>query len=175
MGLEMVQVLMEDDLPKAKDMIKYLKDSSRENLVKVREVVSTLYSNEGFSKGLESINELIDSFKLKSNTNINLEIKGEIIKLSPSTNIVIYRTLQEGLTNAIRHGRSNNIDIYLEYFNDFINLIIEDNGIGSTNIVKGYGLKGMEDRVLALGGKIEFSSDKGFKIRASIPLEVKYD
>lgn len=175
MGLEMVQVLMEEDMPKAKEMVKYLKENSRENLVKVREVVSTLSPNENISKGLESINDLIETLRQKTNIEINLDIEGAIIKLDPATNIIIYRTIQESLTNAIRHGKPSVIDIFLKYSNTKINLIIKDNGIGCKDITKGYGLKGMEDRILSTGGNVIFSSHDGFIIEVNIPLEVKND
>lgn len=172
MGLEMVQVLINEDLPNAKNMIEHLKDSARDNLVQVREVVSTLDPNQNISKGLDPINELIDSYSLKSNVTIDLKIKGNIIKLNPSINIVLYRTIQEGLTNAIRHSKCSKIDINLEFCNTSIDLRIKDDGIGSDNIVKGYGLQSMENRVFSSNGSILFMSNEGFEILVNIPLEV---
>lgn len=171
MGLEMVQVLMDEDLPKAKNMIEHLKENARENLVNVREVVNALDPNQNISRGLDSIKELINSFNLKSNANINFEIIGDITSLSPSINIVLFRVIQEGLTNAIRHGNPSNIDIFLEYFPKHIDLRIKDNGIGAKDFIKGYGLKGMEDRVLSIGGCISFFANNGFEILVNIPLE----
>jgi len=172
MGLEMVQVLLDDDIDRAKEIISNLKDSSRENLVRVREVVNTLNPNENISKGLESIEELICSFKAKSNVDIDFNIHGDVIKTNPNTNIVLYRIIQEGLTNAIRHGHADKILIVLKYDKKFIELIIKDNGVGVDDINKGFGLKSMEDRVFSLGGTITFMSKDGFSILANIPLEV---
>lgn len=76
MGLEMVQVLIDEDISGAKAMIEHLKDSARENLVKVREVVSTLNPDENMGKGIDSIKELIESFTAKLNKMIlNLLIR----------------------------------------------------------------------------------------------------
>ena len=175
MGLDMVEVLMDEDLPKAKGMIEHLKDNARDNLVQVRQVVNTLDPNQNVSKGLDSINELIDSYSFKSNVDINFKVKGNIIKLNPAINIVLYRTIQEGLTNAIRHSECSKIDINLEFYNTHIDLKIKDDGIGSNNTGQGYGLQSMEDRVLSIGGNILFLPDEGFEILINIPLEVSND
>ncbi|MDR7869849.1 MAG: sensor histidine kinase [Tissierellaceae bacterium] len=172
MGLEMVQVLIDEDLGKAKEMIVTLKDSSRQNLVRVREVVNTLNPNENISKGVESIEELISSFRANTNVKIDFTVDGNIAKTSPNINIVLYRIVQESLTNAIRHGHADKINILLIYKNQFIELIIKDNGVGVAEINKGFGLKSMEDRVFSLGGNISFMSTDGFSIVANIPMEV---
>ena len=172
MGLEMVQVLIDDDLEKAKDMISNLKDRSRENLVRVREVVNTLNPNENISKGIESFEELIASFKASTNVEIDFEIQGQVFKINPNINIVIYRIIQEGLTNAIRHGKADKIQISLSFNKKDVDLYIKDNGSGVEGINKGFGLKSMEDRVFSLGGTISFMSKDGFTILARIPVEV---
>lgn len=172
MGLEMVQVLLDDDLDKAKEMIINLKDSARKNLVKVREVVNTLNPNENISKGVESIEELITSFRTNTNVEIDFKVEGDMVKTSPNINIVFYRIIQEGLTNALRHGQADKILIKLIYKHQTIELIIKDNGVGVQQIDKGFGLKSMEDRVFSLGGTISFMSTDGFSIVANIPMEV---
>lgn len=172
MGLEMVQVLMDDDLDKAKEMISNLKERSREDLIRVREVVNTLNPNENISKGIESLQELISSFKASTNVEIDFEIQGQVIKTNPNINIVLYRLIQEGITNATRHGKASKILIRLKYNNNDLDLYIKDNGSGVEEIKKGYGLKSMEDRVFSLGGTISFMSKDGFSILARIPLEV---
>ncbi len=172
MGLEMIDLLMDDDLDKAKEMVISLKDSSRENLARVREVVNTLAPNENISKGIESFNELIASFKANTNIYIDFIIDGDMVKVSPNINIVLYRIIQEGLTNALRHGHADNVMIKLIYNEKAIELIIKDNGRGAEEITKGFGLKSMEDRVFSIGGSISFMSKDGFSILVNIPLEV---
>lgn len=175
MGLEMVQVLLDEDMDQAKRMIKDLKEGSRESLVKVREVVSALNPDENISNGIESINQLISSFKKQTNVDISFNIYGEVKKTSPATNIVLYRIVQEGLTNAVRHGKANKIIFKITFKDKSLDLYIKDNGIGSKEVNKGFGLKSMEDRVLSIGGTISFLSLNGFSIVANIPLEVYHD
>lgn len=172
MGLEIVDVLLEEDLDRAKDMVGNLKKSSRENLARVREVVNTLKPNEDISKGIESLEELIYSFKTNTNVSIDFQVKGQVRKISPNLNIVLYRIIQEGLTNAIRHGRADRIYISLEYKEKEIELFIRDNGLGVAEIKKGFGLQSMEDRVFSIGGTISFMAKDGFSILANIPMEV---
>lgn len=172
MGMEIVDELIEEDIDKAREMVKYLKGTARDNLVKVREVVETLKSDDDISKGVESIQELIDSFTRNSNVDIIFAIEGERVKVTPDINIALYRAIQEGLTNGVRHGQATEFNITLKYEDDFIELFMKDNGTGATTIEKGQGLKGMEERFLSLGGEVKFYSEDGFILRGNIPLEV---
>jgi signal transduction histidine kinase len=175
MSLEMIQILIDEDIEKAKEMIIDLKKNTRRNLANVREVVGTLNPNENISKGVESIRELIDSFTKSSNVKVDYNIEGTPVKTNPNINIVIYRTVQEGLTNAIRHGKADHIFINIKYDLDSISLHIKDNGVGAKKIMKGFGLNAMEDRVFSLGGNISFLSRDGFSILINLPLEVQND
>ncbi len=86
--------------------------------------------------------------------------------------LAIYRLIQEGLTNAFRHGKATGITIILSYNNGFIYVSIWDNGRGSEKIDEGIGLKGMRERIEALNGKIETTSHQsGFTIKVKIPVD----
>lgn len=84
----------------------------------------------------------------------------------------ILRICQESITNAIKHGKASRIALSVKRKQDKIELLIVDNGRGSTGIIKGNGLTGMEERVKELQGNISFSSfedQEGFMVRAVIP------
>jgi len=111
------------------------------------------------------------------NTNINITLNNLIskdIRFSSQIEIALFRVIQESITNAIRHGQASDIEIDIEEDNNMLKLQIVDNGSGSTDIKKGYGMQGMEERIEGLNGSVEFSSyrGKGFKTIVSIPCEV---
>lgn len=89
--------------------------------------------------------------------------------------IQLFRIVQECLTNIVRHSNATNVLINLKLDkNDFLTLIISDNGQGCEmqNIKKGFGLLSMRERVRSLNGEflIETAPQSGMKITVKIPL-----
>ena len=80
--------------------------------------------------------------------------------------------LSRSVTNAIRHGQAKTVNIIIKGHSKGIRLYIIDDGKGCRDLVKGYGLTGMEERIAKLGGNITFGSDgeKGFNIIANLPV-----
>ncbi|MDR0218260.1 MAG: signal transduction histidine-protein kinase/phosphatase UhpB [Enterobacteriaceae bacterium] len=76
-----------------------------------------------------------------------------IEQLSDATKATLYRLCQEALNNALKYAKADNIELHFS-IQDRICLVINDNGIGcqAEDYMKGYGLRGMRERVQALGG-----------------------
>ena len=99
-----------------------------------------------------------------------------------SVDLTLYRCIQEGITNAIRHGNPKNVEIRLIEIaakpdvmtsSSHISLVIQDDGAGMPeHQPHGFGLRGMRERVRALGGDlaIESATGRGTKLRIIIPL-----
>lgn len=90
----------------------------------------------------------------------------------------IFSVVREAVTNSIRHGNANKIEVILKFSEDCIRLYIIDDGTGCDKIVPDFGLKGMKEKINSIGGNIAFSSlpDNGFSVKAYIPVEViNYD
>jgi signal transduction histidine kinase len=98
-------------------------------------------------------------------------------RLSPETELTLYRVAQEGLTNAIRHGRARKIVLLLErdLNQNKIRLTISDNGIGFNTATqdRGLGLVGIRERVELLGGDFNIETDpgSGTQLWVEIPLK----
>ncbi len=99
--------------------------------------------------------------------------------LDDSVALVAYRVVQEGLTNAYRHAGASRIDVTIDGdANGFLRVMVQDNGAGRAKPAgaeqgaeKGLGLRGMEERVAALGGvlRIEAPAGGGVRLVATIP------
>lgn len=74
----------------------------------------------------------------------------------------LFRVLQEALANVARHSKASKVIVILQLENDNIKLVIEDNGIGydAERITKGIGLDSMKERLAAVNGELEISSEK---------------
>ncbi len=79
--------------------------------------------------------------------------------------------MQEGLTNSLKHGNANAIEVICWATADDVIMSIGDNGKGALPpIRKGIGLSGIEDYVESLQGNVDIKTDdNGFKITVSIP------
>ena len=139
---------------------------TRKTLRQIREVESPSQNN------LTAIYEIKRIFM--QITGINVDIQSGNLKenYGITINAIIMHTLQEGLTNAIRHGRAKNI--FVTFWDDvnLLTMVIKDDGIGSKEVVKGIGLAGMEERLSKVMGRLDVSTPKegGFRLEIQIPL-----
>jgi two-component system sensor histidine kinase UhpB len=110
---------------------------------------------------------------------IELSVSGDFEALDEPRGLVLYRLVQEALTNIARHSHATRVEIRIASNRaapggPCIELLIADNGRGVDLRVprSGLGLLGMRERVSALGGSITLVSecDGGFKVVSSLPL-----
>ena len=86
----------------------------------------------------------------------------------------VYRIVQEGLTNVIRHAHAQQATVVLAYTPDALELTVLDDGTGPNGDrgESGHGLVGMRERVALFGGELETGQrgyGSGFRVRALIP------
>ena len=119
----------------------------------------------------ESLHQLAESFS-SMNFTIELALQGSEYPLDPELISALYRCCQEGITNAVKHGKAGKVDIVLQFKNDKLILIIADNGCGATDYSPGQGLTMMNDRLLHWGAVLrhESSYGEGFLLSISYPL-----
>lgn len=95
--------------------------------------------------------------------------------LSAEIRNALYRIVQEALTNASKHAAATQISIALTQTPIALELTIQDNGRGFApeQTPTGFGLQGMRERTLALGGAftLDSSPGKGCRIQVQIPLQ----
>jgi signal transduction histidine kinase len=122
----------------------------------------------------------IDGFSKRSSIQVNLDIPEALIRLPGGLEIVLFRILQESLTNIHRHSRSQSVDIRLELTADHVVLQMRDYGQGfplglleqfRSGAGGGVGLRSMRERITEVGGRFEIESDtNGTLIRVIAPL-----
>ena len=125
--------------------------------------------------GLElAIESLINHLKI--NTGIKFTYYNNVsgIDIPDKVQINLYRILQEGINNAIRHGNPTTIDIQLVYSDNELLMAIEDNGIGfdMTNLsTPGIGLRSIKTRAGAMSADFDLrSNEKGTIISLVVPI-----
>lgn len=169
--MEAGERLIKIDPGLAAEKIRLAKGQVRKGLNDIRQSVRTLQSGREIMEFVPSLKLLIEDTKKHSGIYIKDDID-ELPKLTESQEKAIYRALQEGLTNGIRHGKSSAFVFRLKYENGIIKFLLQDNGEGSDKISKGFGLSAMEERVKELGGilNITSKSGEGCAINIAIPV-----
>ncbi|WP_329736550.1 sensor histidine kinase [Catenibacterium mitsuokai] len=84
---------------------------------------------------------------------------------------ILFRVIQESVTNAVRHGDATHIDISLYIEDNSLYLKIQDNGQGCEEIHYGFGLKQMKERLGMINGKVAYDGHHGFLTIVTIPLQ----
>lgn len=102
---------------------------------------------------------------------VGLSIEGESVPLSPVVDQVAYRIVQEGLTNARRHGDGERCQVTVRYTGDAVELDVWNSADTASAAEQGFGLIGVRERVRALGGQLTGpEKDRAWALRARLPL-----
>jgi signal transduction histidine kinase len=147
-----------------------IKEASRAALVDLRATLGVLRSGEGTAPtpSLSRLQELIDPVGKP------VEVVGEPGALPTSVDVAAYRIVQESLTNALRYAPdATAITIRFVRDDEQLELSVSDDGSGGESSVgSGTGLRGMRERVEALGGELHagVSPRGGFEVRAVLPI-----
>jgi PAS domain S-box-containing protein len=124
--------------------------------------------------GLASaVNWYVKGFATRSGIQAKVEIAEPLGPLGKDVELVMFRVLQESLTNVHRHSGSKAVSIRIGTDSQQIWLEIEDQGKGSANALvrPGIGIAGMRERAENLAGELEISSNQsGTRVRVVVPL-----
>ena len=113
---------------------------------------------------------------LASHAHIRVELTSRLTtRPPPPVEAAVYYVAAEGLTNIAKYAHATSASVQLETINGEVVLHVGDNGVGGADPDRGTGLRGLADRVEALGGKLELSSPagQGTTLTASIPCELE--
>jgi two-component system sensor histidine kinase UhpB len=121
----------------------------------------------------ESIGDLVDAWA-ERHRGINwlLNIEEEIDGAGEEAALTVYRMVQEGLVNALRHAKAETVEVSLAFRAGELLVSIRDDGAGlPANFHMGFGLLGMGERVRRLGGRLSVANgaEGGTVIEATIP------
>lgn len=105
---------------------------------------------------------------------IEMDYEGGDIAMPVEVETVLALVIREAITNVQRHSRATSVSVKFSSDAESVQLTIIDNGRGN-DVVAGNGLKGMRERIQALGGKLRIASvrGRGTKLEASVPMTMK--
>lgn len=170
-GVDACITMIDKNPQLAKEQLKIISKAIRKGMKDVRNSLNKMRPDflqqyrlkEAIEKMKEEISDVTD---LKINLNYQIDETGFETKIED----ILFRVIQESITNSIRHGLATVVDIDIYKENNLLCLKIKDNGKGCKAINYGFGLKQMVERVSQIRGDINFYSENGFTTEIKIPL-----
>jgi two-component system sensor histidine kinase DesK len=159
---ELARKLVDRDPQRAKQEMQDVENTSRAALADVREAISG-YRGEGLAA------ELIRARKTLETAGIAVDCDLAELPLTPAQETVVALALREAITNVVRHAQARRCSVRLQRENDLCTLEIADNGRG-VDAPEGNGLRGMRERLEAIGGSLQRQTQAGTRLVIHLPL-----
>jgi len=123
--------------------------------------------------GVKDVAALADTFQ-GTGTRVEVRMPEAVPALTPSADIAAYRLVQEALTNVQKHAPGASAVVEVITRERALDVTVTNSPAaarGRDTVVAGFGLRGMDERIRAIGGRVDSgpTRDGGFRVRASIP------
>lgn len=168
--------------PKIKDKIVDMKNLIDITIDRVGNISTKLRPDILDHFGLMAAIEWVTGdFQKRSGISCELIFEPDEINVYGNTATVIFRILQETLTNVIRHSKADIVEVLFREFDNKYELFVKDNGVGirkeQISAPNSFGLFAMNERARSVGGFVEIEGipNKGTEIRLSIPKQSNID
>jgi signal transduction histidine kinase len=176
--LESALKLWQSHPDRAHTFLQEAKQMGSTALQEVRQSVSTLRTHPLQEKSLEAaIALLLEDFQRSTGIlpTCHYLLPLDSMPLDRELNITLYRIVQEALTNISKHAHAAQVNIQMQLIAQRLHLLIQDDGQGFDwrHNRTGFGLQGMRERVMALGGTMAIVSaaGQGCQVTVEIPLQ----
>ena len=167
----LIELLKEDIKTKTKkeisDTLSELQKAVQESVASMKEIITSLRPLQLDAVGLNAaLKELLDKISQTETIKIKYSYKiKENTVLSKNTKLVLYRVVQEALSNAVKYARAKTLTVELKEDKSFLYLNVEDDGKGFVpqvhRSVKSLGLAGMRENVASLKGTMKLKTKLG--------------
>ncbi len=172
---EIAMRLFDLDTEKARDELNNLKMSATKTFQKVRDFIFDLRPMMLDDLGLmPTLKRYIEAYKDQPSMDVRLSITGNERRLESYLEVMVFRAIQELLTNAIRHSQATQVKVQVDMAENNVRVTVDDNGKGfdveTLDEKSNLGLKVIRDRVEMLGGYMEVDSVSGQGTRVTFQL-----
>ncbi|MFE6304243.1 sensor histidine kinase [Nocardiopsis sp. NPDC057823] len=169
--------LMESEPERASQALATIKQTSKDTLVELRAILGVLRAaDEGAPRspvaGVDRIGEVAEAAR-GAGIAVEVKVAGTPVRLPVGTDSAAYRTVQEALTNVVRHAEADRATVLVDYLPDAVVVEVADNGRGTLGSpAAGNGISGMRERAALVGGTVDAGplEGGGFRVRARLPI-----
>jgi signal transduction histidine kinase len=181
LGVRGARDTLRTDPDLAEEALRRVEKSGEESIIDLRRMLSVLRESSEValtpSPTIKQIPELVRQYA-DSGMPVTLTTDGETRPTDAGIELTAYRIVQEGLTNVARHAdRPSQVDVLITFVEGWLEVSVADNGVNegraSPGIGTGSGIRGLRERVVAVGGILttqEPLPKNGFQITGRLPL-----
>jgi signal transduction histidine kinase len=173
------ETLLEADPDKARESLANIRATSKDALGELRSMLEVLRTGAEApttpSADLTQLDQLVEPVR-EAGLSVVLDVRGDISIVPAFVSVSAYRIIQEALTNVVRHAKAKTVHVEVSAQPRTLTVTVADDGAGAPHDVaesaEGHGLRGMNERVEALGGTFFAGPDSaktGFAVTATIP------
>jgi len=185
-------VALADDLRLARDQVASILEGPHRSLVNgrfddlaarlgsldrgLRDIAHSVRSTSAVEQPLEqALRSEVEALERATGIDVELEVAGDVATLTDSQKIVLFRVVQESLSNVRKHSRATRAGVRVRARAGYVSLEVSDNGCGfaagGARAKRRLGLVGVVERVRLLGGDVEIQSSlgNGVLVRATLP------
>jgi two-component system, NarL family, sensor histidine kinase DesK len=164
---ELAGKLIDQDPRRAKAEMADVEQTSRAALADVRSTIRG-YRAHSLEAELKAAKATLET------AGVTVKSESSEVRLTPAQESVVALVVREAVTNVVRHARARNCHLRLMPVNGNCRIEIQDDGRGG-GAVEGNGLRGMRERIEALGGTLERENSTGTRLSIEFPLKVNTD
>ncbi len=182
-GIRMVEDLVPDSMPEIQDRLHHIKDLAQSTLKEVHMMATRLRPSVLDDLGLPAaLRSYVLEFSENTGIRVDLTMPANSERLHPELEMVLYRVIQEALTNVARHSGADLCHVALDKRGRKLHCMISDNGCGfdpetvfRSSRGSGLGLNGMKERIKLVEGSLTFDSrrNEGSIILVEVPIDFK--
>jgi signal transduction histidine kinase len=164
------------DTGRALSLLGQAQRMAKDGLAETRRAVHALRAD---TSGLdEELAALVDTHRSRHHAAVSFRVGGQPRPLPPEATVALIRTAQEALVNTAKHAPAQPVDIGLHYGEDGVQMIISNPlppgspgpGAAFGTVNGGYGLTGMRERLLLIGGSLTAAPGDGrWTVTAQVP------
>jgi signal transduction histidine kinase len=171
MLLEAAMDLMQENPLGLPTIIETARANAEEGLGRVRAAMYRLRRQESpYPRGVDAISRLARVFEQATSIRVRCEFANLPWTLPEKVDSTLYHLVQECLVNAFRHAQATEVRVVFWYERGVVSVHIADDGVGAKQVIEGIGIRGMRERVEALGGSLRAGpAGYGFSVSATIP------
>lgn len=159
-----LNILMGSAPEAIRDQLQETKSVVQESVQEIRSLSKVLNNDVVLKNGLlESLHVELERFKRLGYLNVSLEVLGDPVPINSANEIIIFRILQEFLSNVIKHARASNLFVYLNYNDKTLDIVVTDDGIGfdTSQKTSSSGMETMKGRAVLLNAEYSIISEIG--------------
>lgn len=175
MGAVWLASRLPDEMPQLSAEVAQINELTSEGIRIMHQIVAQLRPNLLADVGLTAaIKDYVKKFQQRTGIECTLVLPDDELALDEDQSVTIYRILQEALSNVLKHAQAQSVTIRVIQRSRSLLMIVTDHGIGfDTSLRKEhvFGLLGIRERALMVGGRARISSapGKGVRVWVSIP------